>query len=73
MLHHSHQFTIADREAVRLLRDKVAGWGAHQKRRERLLNALDTAIRAYGDSAQKERQAFFHGLVTGYAVALKLW
>src|ERR1043166_4112364 len=28
MLHHSHQFTIADREAVRLLRDKVAGWGA---------------------------------------------
>jgi hypothetical protein len=25
------------------------------------------------DSNQKVRQAFFHGLLTGYAVALKLW
>ena len=24
-------------------------------------------------STQKERKAFFHGLLTGYAVALKLW
>jgi len=29
MLHQSHQFTIADREVVCLLRDKVVAWGAH--------------------------------------------
>jgi hypothetical protein len=73
VVQHSHQFTIADREAVRLLRDKVAAWGAHQQRREKLLKALDRAACSYGNSAQKERQAFFHGLLTGYAVALKLW
>jgi hypothetical protein len=73
MVHHSHQFRIADREAVRLLRDKVTAWGAHQQRRDRLLKALDRAACSYGNSAQKERQAFFHGLLTGYAVALKLW
>jgi hypothetical protein len=38
-----------------------------------LLKALDQAARSYKDSNQKQRQAFFHGLLTGYAVALKLW
>jgi hypothetical protein len=44
MVQHSHQLTIADREAVRLLRDKVAAWRAHQQRREKLLKALDRAV-----------------------------
>jgi len=37
------------------------------------LKALDQASQRYKNSGQKERQAFFHGLLTGYAVALKLW
>jgi hypothetical protein len=39
----------------------------------KLLIALDEAAKRYQDSTEQERQAFFHGLLTGYAVALKLW
>jgi hypothetical protein len=70
---HAHKYTIADDEAVRVLLDKMLGGGSRQQRREKLLKALDEASRHYKDSSQKERQAFFHGLFTGYAVALKLW
>ena len=70
---HSHKFTIADDQAVQVLLNKLHSRGAHQQRRERLLEALDQAYRRYRASTQKERRAFFHGLLTGYAVALKLW
>ncbi len=71
---HSHQFTIADDEAVQALLAKLLPrGGSRQQRRERLLRALEQAFRRYQASAQKERRAFFHGLLTGYAVALKLW
>ncbi len=70
---HDHKYAIADDEAVRVLLDKLLGGGSRQVRREKLLKALDEASRHYKDSSQKERQAFFHGLLTGYAVALKLW
>ena len=69
---HDHRFTIADDAAVQVLLDKMLGGGTRQKRREKLLKALDEASRHYENSTQKERQAFFHGLLTGYAVALKL-
>ncbi len=69
---HDHKYAIADDEAVRVLLDKMLGGGSRQVRREKLLKALDEASRHYKDSSQKERQAFFHGLLTGYAVALKL-
>jgi len=73
MARHSHQFAIADDEAVRALVEKlVGGQGSNQARREKLLRALDDAARHYKDSNQKVRRAFFHGLLTGYAVALKL-
>ncbi|MFY9529440.1 MAG: hypothetical protein WAR24_11065 [Candidatus Acidiferrales bacterium] len=72
MTRHSHKFTIADEEAVRALVHKLVDGGTHQRRREKLLRALDDATRHYKDSNQKVRQAFFHGLLTGYAVALKL-
>jgi hypothetical protein len=73
MARHSHQFTIADDEAVRALIEKlVGGQASNQVRREKLLRALDDATRHYKDSNQKVRRAFFHGLLTGYAVALKL-
>jgi hypothetical protein len=73
MKSHSHKFTIADDQAVRVLVDKVHDRGTHQPRRERLLKALHQAFEGYQASNEKERQAFFHGLLTGYAVALKLW
>jgi Arc/MetJ-type ribon-helix-helix transcriptional regulator len=69
---HAHQFTIADDDAVRELVKKLAGKSGTQARRNKLLRALDDATRHYQDSNQKVRQAFFHGLLTGYAVALKL-
>jgi hypothetical protein len=73
MARHSHKFTIADDDAVRALVDKLGYGGRYQQRREKLLLALDGVTRHYKDSNQKVRQAFFHGLLTGYAVALKLW
>jgi hypothetical protein len=73
MAQHTHQYTIADDEAVRVLLDKLLSTGSHQQRREKLLKALDEASQRYRSSTQRERKAFFHGLLTGYAVALKLW
>ncbi len=73
MAHHTHRYVIGDEEAVQLLLDKLLAGGTRQQRREKLLKALDQASRRYKDSNQKHRQAFFHGLLTGYAVALKLW
>lgn len=70
---HPHPFVIADSDAVRTLSTKVEAWGQHQQRREKLLEAFHEAARAYQSAEGKERQAFFHGLLTGYAVALKLW
>ena len=73
MAEHTHQYTIADDEAVKVLLDKLLSGGPYQQRREKLLKALDDASQRYNSSTQKERKAFFHGLLTGYAVALKLW
>ena len=72
MARHTHQYTIADDEAVKVLLDKLLSGGSHQQRREKLLKALEEASRRYYDTTVKERKAFFHGLLTGYAVALKL-
>ena len=73
MARHTHQYTIADDEAVKVLLDKLLVGGPHQQRREKLLKALDDASHRYNSSTQMERKAFFHWLLTGYAVALKLW
>ena len=73
MVRHSHPYTIADDEAVQALLDKLLDGGSRQRRREKLLKALYEASQRYNNSTQKERKAFFHGLLTGYAVALKLW
>ncbi|HEV8341818.1 MAG TPA: hypothetical protein VGR30_05545 [Candidatus Binatia bacterium] len=69
---HDHKYTIADDEAVQVLLDKMLGGGTRQRRREKLLKALEEASQHYQNTNHKERQAFFHGLLTGYAVALKL-
>lgn len=70
---HDHKYAIADDKAVHVLLEKMLGGGSQQRRREKLLKALDEAYRHYENSSEKERRAFFHGLLTGYAVALKLW
>lgn len=72
MIRHSHKYAIADDEAVNALLSKLVNGKRDQRRRKRLLGALDDAARHYRDSDEKVRQAFFHGLLTGYAVALKL-
>ena len=73
LMPHTHRYTIADDEAVEVLVDKLISHGSHQQRREKLLKALNDASEHYNTSTAKERKAFFHGLLTGYAVALKLW
>lgn len=72
MAQHAHKFTIADDAAVHALLNKLTKNGSKQGGRGKLLRALDDAARHYEDSNQKVRQAFFHGLLTGYAVALKV-
>ena len=71
-MRHTHKFTIADNEAVEVLLEKLTRPHMRRGAKEQLLRALDDAGRHYSDSSQKVRQAFFHGLLTGYAVALKL-
>ncbi len=71
-MQHGHRYTIADDEAVQVLIDKMLGGGTRQKRREKLLKALEEASQRYQNTSHKERQAFFQWLLTGYAVALKL-
>lgn len=68
---HTHRFTIADHDAVETLVDKLVQRGKGNPK-ERLLQALSAAVRRYEGSNEQVRQAFFHGLLTGYAVALKL-
>ena len=73
MAGHTHLYTIADDEAVKVLLDKLLISGPHQQRREKPLKALDDASQRYTSATQKERKAFSQGLLTGYAVTLKLW
>jgi hypothetical protein len=69
---HSHTFTIADQEAVRILVEKLgAPRGSRSIDLKKLLQALDQAAQHYKKADKKLRQAFFHGLLTGYGVALK--
>jgi hypothetical protein len=69
---HAHKFTIGDESAViELLRRITAPSGSSSVDEKKLLRALDSAAQQYKQSQQKVRQAFFHGLLTGYAVGLK--
>ncbi len=69
---HLRKFTIADKQAVHVLLDKLeAPHGSRIVDQERLKHALDLARREYEHSHRKVRQAFFHGLLTGYAIGLK--
>lgn len=65
------RWTVADEQAVRELGQQDASLGLRQKRREKLMKAVQDASHHYKSSSRKERQAFFRGLLTCYAVALK--
>jgi hypothetical protein len=69
---HSHLYTIADEKAVEVLVRKLGGSKQGVATPERLREAVDAAAQHYKDSNRKVRQAFFHGLLTGYGVGLKL-
>jgi hypothetical protein len=69
---HSHKYSIADHEAVRVLLGKVSDpKGSQSVDEKKLLQALLCAARRYNGANQIASQAFFHGLLTGYAVGLK--
>jgi hypothetical protein len=69
---HTHRFVIADPDAVSVLIEKLgAPQGSRSVDQRKLVEALDAAARQYSESRQEVSQAFFHGLLTGYAVGLK--
>jgi hypothetical protein len=69
---HSHLFTIADEEAFDTLVAKLVKSGLSQPNREKVLEALQTAVEEFKTTNDNERKAFFHGLLAGYSVGLKL-
>jgi hypothetical protein len=70
---HPHPFSIADRDTVWELLNKLAkpNGSSHNVDNAKLMQALRAAVRRYTQSDQQIKQAFFHGLLTGYAVGLK--
>jgi hypothetical protein len=74
---HPHKFEIADKDAILCLIDKLEKH-AHKngEQNERLRKAVSWAEKqavAVEPSEAGEREiAFYHGLLTGYAVALNL-
>jgi len=69
---HSHVYTIADEKAVEVLVRKLGGSKLGVATRDRLHEAVAAAAQQYKTANRKVRQAFFHGLLTGYGVGLKL-
>jgi hypothetical protein len=70
----SHKFVIADDDAVEALIGKLqASTGSRgQVDSDKLRRALRAATQEYEGAGDKERKAFFHGMLTGYAVAMKV-
>ena len=66
---HDHKYTIADDDAVRTLMTKLAE--RSQQTSQTLQSALETAMEEYETTNDRERKAFFHGMLTGYGVALQ--
>jgi hypothetical protein len=65
---HRHKHGIADADALCEYVRKLSRWESHQQRRERLLKALAGAVEQGNQSTDEGRKAFFHGLLTGYAL-----
>lgn len=73
----SEPLTIGEAEAVEVLFNKIQGHGRPQdEQRQRLLEAVEWAHRMYEGRVPEvddpEQRAFYHGLLTGYSVAMRL-
>jgi len=67
---HPHKYTIADEDAVTTLMAKLAQ--KSQEAPQDIQKALDTAMEEYESANDEMRKAFFHGMLTGYGVALQV-
>jgi hypothetical protein len=69
---HEHKYIIADDEAVHVLLDKMLGGGTRQRRREKLLKALDEASRHYQVPARRSARPSFTASLRATRLLLKL-
>lgn len=72
-------FEIGDSEALAIMLEKLGGGGhmpASERLRELVLKAGERAVAMHGNGAEVEKEpeqdAFYHGLLTGYSVAMCL-
>jgi hypothetical protein len=72
MARHTHTLTIANDNAVRALIDKLVDEGPRGVRREKPCLPSTKLHATTKTPTNKFPRAFFHGLLTDYAVALKL-
>lgn len=76
-LERSEPLTVGEAEAVDVLFRKILDHTRpSDSQRQRLLEAVEWARRKYEGSVKdvedREQRAFYHGLLTGYAVAMRL-
>lgn len=65
------RLTIAQPEAVETLVTKVRRQAEANPDWWRLSRATARAFQRYGEAPDQDARGFYHGLLTGYAVALK--
>lgn len=72
-------FEIGDSDALAIMLEKLGGGGhmpASERLRELVLSAGEHAVAMHGNGAEAEKEpeqdAFYHGLLTGYSVAMCL-
>jgi hypothetical protein len=65
------RLTVAQPEAVEVLIDKLRVRGKDNPAWHRVMRAADRAHRKYREVSAPDFRGFYHGLLTGYAVAIK--
>lgn len=65
------RYTVAQPEAVEELSGKFAVSAKRNADWKRLVRAFERAHTRYAEVASPDTRGFYHGLLTGYAVALK--
>lgn len=65
------KFAVAQPEAVEVLFEKLQIRGSQNPAWRRLIKATGRAHERYGQVRSADARGFYHGLLTGYAVALK--
>ncbi len=63
---------VGDPHAVRILAEKILGKTREDIRARRVLRAATKAQVMHGRVSGQRHVGFYHGLLTGYAVALKI-